>query len=149
MSVEFVDTNVLVYAHDVTAGEKRQVATSLLARLARTRSGRLSVQVLTEFYVTVTRKVPHPLSPELAAEIVSELAVWPVFSPEAVDVIEAIRLAQRYGVSLWDALIVRAAVVQEASVLWSEDLSDGQEYEGVVVRNPFRPKAQVKVPPRE
>lgn len=137
MSGEFVDTNVFVYAHDTSAGEKRRVAAELVTRLANEQRGLVSVQVLMELYVSMTRKLGRPLSPELAAEIVVDLSTWATFAPVASDIIEAIRIGRRYQISFWDALIIHAAKSQDASVIWSEDLNEGQHYEGVPVRNPF------------
>ena len=137
MSGEFVDTNVLVYAHDSTAGAKREKAADMLLRLSRERVGLVSVQVLLEFYVTVTRKVSRPLPHDEALAIVSDLATWRVFAPGAVDAMEGMRIAERYRISPWDAMIVRAASEMGASVAWSEDLAHGRTYEGVPVRDPF------------
>ncbi len=137
VELEFVDTNVLVYAHDRSAGEKRAAAAALIDRLLDEHGGCLSVQVLTELAVTLTRKLPDPLSPEETAEIVGDFATWTVFAPGAGDVLDAIALSRRYQISLWDALILHAAGSLDASVLWSEDLSHGQRYGEVEVRNPF------------
>jgi len=137
MSGEFVDTNVLVYAHDSTAGRKRDLAKEIVLRLSRERTCMISVQVLVEFYVTVTRKVARPLRHDEALAILSDLATWTVFAPSAIDAIEGMRIAERYRISPWDAMIVRAAAEQGASVIWSEDLAHGRSYEGVPVRNPF------------
>ena len=138
MKGEFLDTNVLVYAHDATAGEKRRRAAELVIRLGREQRGFLSVQVLTEFLVTVTRKIPHPLSLEAAAQLVDDFATWEVFRPCAQDVGQAARIADRYDISPWDALIIHAAAQMNAGIVWTEDLNHGQTYEGVVVKNPFR-----------
>jgi predicted nucleic acid-binding protein len=137
MSGEFVDTNILVYAHDTSAGDKRRLASDLVVRVARARSGMLSIQVLVELLVTVTRKIPHPLLMAEAIEIVDDLSTWKVHEPRAGDVTAAARIAVRYGISVWDAMIVHAAAELGASVLWSEDLSHGQLYEGVQVQSPF------------
>ncbi|HEY3356807.1 MAG TPA: PIN domain-containing protein [Polyangia bacterium] len=137
MSGEFLDTNVLIYAHDSTAGAKREVAVDLITRLAEGRKGLLSVQVLMEFYVNVTRKIPKPLAATRASEIIADFAAWPVFSPRVPDLLEAIHIAGRHRIGFWDALIVRAALGLGADVIWSEDLADGQRYQGVTVRNPF------------
>ena len=137
MSGEFLDTNVLVYAHDTSAGEKRRQALELVKRLAAGQDGLLSVQVLMEFYVTVTRKLGSPLSTDHAADIVADLSTWATFAPVASDILDAIRIGRRYEISFWDALIVHAASSLDASVIWSEDLNAGQHYEGVPVRNPF------------
>jgi len=138
MRGEFLDTNVLVYAHDATAGEKRQKAAELVLSLGREQRGMLSVQVLMEFVVTVTRKIPQLLAPETAAQLADDFATWNVYVPGAEDVGRATRLAARYDISLWDALIIHAAAEMGAEVLWTEDLNHGQTYEGVVVKNPFR-----------
>ena len=138
MSGEFVDTNILVYAHDKTAGEKRKIASDLLLRLFDDEVGLMSVQVLMEFFITVTRKIEKPLSVSKAVDIVWDMTTWNCFSPSPVDVIEAIRILGKYRINFWDAMIVRAAASQNASVLWTEDLNEGQKYEGVIVRNPFK-----------
>ena len=135
--VEFCDTNVLVYAYDATAGEKRQIAKDLLVRLWDAHRGAISVQVLQEFYVTLTRKVAQPLTPAAGREIVSDLASWRIAEPERKDVLDAIDASVRWGVSFWDAMILVAAAKCGASIVWSEDLADGQTYGEVVVRNPF------------
>ena len=92
---QFVDTNVLVYAHDVTAGDKHSRARALVAELWDTREGCLSVQVLQEFFVTVTRKIPRPLEASATAQIIDDLAHWHVHAPAAGDVLAAIDIHQR------------------------------------------------------
>lgn len=138
MSAEFVDTKILVYAHDASAGEKRRRAVELVLRLGRSGAGCLSVQVLMELTATVTKKIARPLAPSAAAEITGDLSTWDVHEPRAADVGAALRIADRYGLSIWDAMIVHAAVCMKAKVLWTEDLSHGQIYAGVPARNPFR-----------
>ena len=141
MSVEagpqFVDTNVLVYAYDRSAGAKRELARELLQGLWAEENGRLSIQVLQEFYVTVTRKLDRPLAQAEAALIVGDLGHWPVHSPRVADVLNAIRLQERFQLSFWHAMIVASAQQLGCSLLWSEDLNDGQRYGEVEVRNPF------------
>ena len=134
---QFVDTNVLVYAHDVTAGAKHTRARALVEELWDTRQGCLSVQVLQEFFVTTTRKIPRPLEAPAAAQIIADLAHWHVHAPAAGDVLGAIDTHQRTGASFWDAMILRSAKELGCQVLHSEDLNAGQDYEGVEVRNPF------------
>jgi len=134
---QFVDTNVLVYAHDLTAGEKHRRARALVEELWDTRVGCLSVQVLQEFFVVVTRKIPAPLGAEAAARIVDDLAHWHVHAPGTGDVLAAIDIHQRTGAPFWDAMILRSAKELGCQALHSEDLNPGQEYEGVQVRNPF------------
>ena len=113
----------------------------LLSRLWETRTGVLSVQVLQELFVTLTRKVPQPMPPVQARQLVSDLATWPVFAPAAADVLEAIDGMARWQVSFWDAMLLTAARRAGAHLVWSEDLNHGQQYGGVTVRNPFRAPA--------
>ncbi len=134
---QFVDTNILVYAHDTSAGAKRDRAARLLEELWESRLGCLSVQVLQEFYITITRKVAHPLDSGVAAQIVADLSTWRVHAPEAGDAVDAIEIQRRYGVSFWDAMILQSTVQLGCEVVWSEDLNPGQAYEGVRVVNPF------------
>lgn len=134
---EFVDSNVLVYAEDVSAGAKRTTAVRLLERLWETQTGCVSVQVLQEFFVTVTRKVPKPMAPDLAEERVRDLSRWTVFAPGPADVLAAIGLARQHHLSLWDAMVVESAAQLGCSVLWSEDLQHGRRMRGLEIRNPF------------
>jgi predicted nucleic acid-binding protein len=134
---QFVDTNVLVYAHDVTAGDRHRRALALVAELWETRQGCLSVQVLQEFFVTTTRKIPKPLDAPAAARIIEDLAHWHVHAPAAVDVLAAVDIHQRTGASFRDAMILRSAQELHCQTLHSEDLNSGQEYDGIQVRNPF------------
>lgn len=135
--LQFIDTNVLIYAHDTSAGAKHDRARGLLRDLWENRTGCLSIQVLQEFYVNVTRKISKPMSPEAASQIIADLGVWPVHRPEVTDVLEAIRLGTIQQLSFRDAMILISARRLGCTTLWSEDLSDGQAYEMVKVRNPF------------
>ena len=134
---EFVDTSVLVYAFDASAGAKQAGAQRLVERLWTTGTGCLSVQVLQEFFVIVTRKVAEPLSIDDAASRVREFATWKIFVPTVEDVLAAIALHQQAQLSFWDAMVVEAATQSGCHVLWTEDLNDGQLLRGVRVRNPF------------
>jgi predicted nucleic acid-binding protein len=134
---EFLDTNVLVYAHDASAGDKRRLAIDLLDRVAEQHTAALSVQVLQEFYVTVTHKLPAPL-PSLEAEaIVADLTKLPTHLPSGADVLAAIQLHRKHHLSFWDAMVIRSALRLGCSIVWSEDLASGQAYDGVTVKNPF------------
>ena len=135
---EFVDTNVLVYAHDTTAGTRRAGAIELLDRVIRERTIALSVQVLQEFFVTVTRKLPRPLAAGDAAAIVADLSAVPTHAPDGRDVLAAIEIHRTFDVSFWDAMVLRSASQLHCATLWSEDLASGGTYDGVEVRNPFR-----------
>lgn len=134
---EFVDANILVYALDTSAGDKHTPAAELLARLWETGGGCLSVQVLQEFFVVITRKVPKPLSADEAADRIRDFEAWDVFAPTVEDVLSAIALHTKANLSFWDAMIVEAAAESGCDVLWSEDLSHGQRLRGVHIQNPF------------
>ena len=136
--LQFVDTNVLIYAHDRSAGEKRIRARDLIRELWHSGDGCLSVQVLQEFYVNVTQKVARPLGPDLAARIIADLAAWQIHRPGVQDVLDAIDLQRRQAISFWDAMIVTSAIQLGCQRIWSEDLNPGQAYDGVMVDNPFQ-----------
>ena len=136
-SLQFVDTNILVYAHDRSAGEKYHQARAAIQSLWDSGLGCLSVQVLQEFYVTLTRKVMRPVSPDEARRLVADLSTWRVHSPDAEDVLGAIDLQQRYQLSFWDAMILLSAIRAGAQTVLSEDLNPGQDYDGVRVIDPL------------
>jgi len=133
----FVDTNVLVYARDASEPEKQARARAWMEHLWASRTGRLSWQVLSEFYVTVTRKLPHPLAPVLARAEVMDLAAWHPVAPDRQMVAVAWGLQDRYQLAWWDALVVAAAQVTGCSRLLTEDLQAGQDLDGVTVVDPF------------
>ena len=132
---EFVDTNILIYAFDRSAGDKHRIAVDLMTRLWTERRGSISLQVLQEFYVASTRKLK--LATDEAASQVRRLGLWRVHRPLVDDILAAIELHQRHSVSFWDALILRSAQASQCSVLWSEDLQNGQRWGNLEVRNPF------------
>jgi predicted nucleic acid-binding protein len=136
MPPEFVDTNILIYAHDGGAGAKHRTAEALLARLAREFSGALSTQILAEFYDVATRKLGRPK--EQLAQIVADFGGWTIHRPELADLLGAARLHQRYKVSWWDALVLQSAQALGCETLWTEDLAHGQRYGPVTVLNPFK-----------
>ena len=134
---EFVDTNVLLYGHDVASVEKQRTAMRLLNDLWARQAGCLSLQVLQEFYVSVTGRLRQPLTPTDAAARVASFTEWKLHFPDKSDLVSAIDLHQRLRVSFWDAMILQSARRMGCRILWTEDLSHGQTYEGVTVRNPF------------
>ena len=138
MNKFFVDTNILVYAYDVSEGKKHRIASALIEDLWNTENGVISVQVLQEFFVTVTRKVAQPVTPAVAREWTSRYMSWQVVAADGQAVLNAIDLQSQYQVSFWDAMILQAALRAEASTLLSEDLNHGQQYGAVVVENPLR-----------
>lgn len=133
----FVDTNVLVYAHDVDVGQKHETAQRLLFDLWSNRSGVLSVQVFQEFYVTVTRRLIHPLSAKEARNIIRNYLTWHIEINDSLSVLNASRIEENYKVSFWDALIVAAASKANVSKILTEDLRSGQVIEGILIENPF------------
>jgi len=132
----FVDTNVLIYAHDADAGEKQRVAKAVLRELWSERAGVLSIQVLQEFYVNVTRKIPSPLSKDLARLVVTSYAIWCMETTPA-EVATAFRIEDESQIGFWDALIVSSAAESGASRILSEGLNAGQRIAGVLIENPF------------
>jgi predicted nucleic acid-binding protein len=136
-AVEFIDTNIFVYSVDLDAPRKKETASALVKDIGYRRAGGLSVQVLSEFYCTTTRKLRYPLTSEEAVAIITEFETWAIHSPRFEDVRAAIKLAERYQLNYWDALIIRSAQRLHAAVLWSEDFSHGQRFDSVEVRNPF------------
>jgi predicted nucleic acid-binding protein len=134
----FVDTNVLIYAHDLDAGAKHDRAASIVAELWERENGAISVQVLQEFYVNVTRKIPKPLTPASARGIIRNYLAWHVEPIEATAVILASEIGEKNTLSFWDALIVVSASRAGASRILSEDLNHGQVIEGIRIENPFR-----------
>jgi predicted nucleic acid-binding protein len=137
MSVEFVDTNIFVYAHEGGAGSKHRKAVDLVASLFEEQTGAISVQVLSEFYVTATRKLG--MKSEEAEEALADLRSWTIHRPAHDDVLRACAIHRRLKVSWWDALIINSAQELGCSMLWSEDLAAGRRYGTVTVRNPFAP----------
>ncbi len=135
-ALEFVDTNVLVYAYDRASPLKRERAIALLERLMRGRRLALSLQVLQEFYVVATRKLPEPMPPEVARQVLLDLGRARLHLPSLEDVLQAAELAERHRLSFWDAMVLQSARALGARVVWSEDLNP-QDYGGVRVENPF------------
>ena len=121
---QFVDTNVLIYAHDQSAGAKHERASALLKELWENGNGCLSVQVLQEFYVNVTRKIAKPLDVDTAKRVIADLGQWTVHSPNVEDVVEAIDAQGRFKLSFWDSMIITSAARLGCSIVWSEDLND-------------------------
>jgi len=133
----FVDTNVLVYAEDASAGRKHALARDLLVKLWNDADGVLSVQVLQELYVTLTRKVGKPPSSAKALDIVKEYLSWVVVDNTPKLLVAAASLQQRAQISFWDALVVQAAIDAGCDRLYSEDLNASQRFGSLVVVNPF------------
>jgi predicted nucleic acid-binding protein len=131
----FVDTNVFIYAVDLADPQKQQAAQSWLSGLWKTRRGRLSLQVIHEFYAKVCRK--NPSVRDQARAEARALFAWRPVPMDTVLVEDAWKLQDRYQLSFWDALIVAAAKSITCSALLTEDLQSGQDFDGVLVVNPF------------
>jgi len=143
----FVDSNVLVYARDTRDRAKQARAADWLAMLWRARTGRIGIQVLSEYYVTVTRKLRPGLSADEAWDDVRLLMSW---RPQPLDeqLLEHGRdIERRFRLSWWDSLVVGAAQLQDCSTLLSEGFQNGMEFDTVVVSNPFALKAGESGPP--
>ncbi len=134
-AASFVDTNVLIYADDADAGNKRGVARALLTRIFADRSAVVSVQVLQEYFSAATRRLGLPA--EAVRGRVLALGRLEVVSLVADDVLAAIDLHRLHSLSIWDALIVRAALISGCTILYSEDLQSGRRFENLQVVNPF------------
>ena len=131
----FVDTNILMYAHDKAAGDRHERAKTLVEELWRDRTGVVSTQVLQELAVNLRKRARPPLGSKATREIVSDYLTWQVVVNGGESILEALDLEARYHISFWDALVVQAAQASGAEVLYSEDLSDGQTYGSVRVVN--------------
>jgi predicted nucleic acid-binding protein len=130
----FVDTNVLIYAHDADSGNRQRSVQQLL----RDRTGVLSTQILEEFYATITRKMWRTIPRAKARQLLSGYARWLVEVITPADVVAASELEERYQLSFWDALVVITARKAEVARLVSEDFQHGQTILGVRIENPFR-----------
>ena len=135
----FLDTNVLVYAHDEGAPEKRDRSRQLIFESMRNGSGVISAQVLSEFFVTVTRKAQVPMTADRAKKEIVLLSTMETIDVDSTLVVRAVDMAERWRVSYWDALVLAAAERAGCRTLYSEDLADGQSYGSVTVRNPYPP----------
>ena len=133
----FVDTNILMYAHDSSAGVKHDRARMVVEELWQSRSGVVSTQVLQELCVNLRRKAGRPIDMKAAREIITDYLAWRVRVNTGESILEALDLEKRYRISFWDALIIQAAQASGASVLYSEDLEHGQTYGTVKVVNPL------------
>ncbi len=138
--ISFVDTNVFVYSRDPREERKQRVAAELITQLWRDRTGRTSIQVMSECYATLTRKL-H-LQSDLAWDYISVLKPWNPLSVDLDVMLRAREVERRYRTSWWDATIVAAAQQQNCKILLSEDFQDGMQFDQLVVHNPFNDKVQ-------
>jgi len=137
VELEFVDTNILVYAYDSTAGKKHETAQGLVKQLWKSQCGFISIQVLQELFVSLTRKIDSPLDIDLATQLIRDLSTWQMCVPDKDDVLQAIEICRRYKISFWDAMIIQSAKSGGCKKIWSEDLSEAQTYNQIRIINPF------------
>src|SRR6202795_285089 len=133
----FVDTNILLYAHDRSAGVKHERARQLLERLWTSGEGVLSTQVLQELCINLRRKIARPLPVEEVRRIIQDYLSWEIVVNTPASVLQALEIEVRYKTSFWDALVLQAAESSGAAVLYSEDLAAGQKYGPIQVINPL------------
>jgi len=133
----FLDTNIIVYAHDRSSGKKHRIAMEIMEYLWERKKGVISVQVMQEFYICVTTKILKPIPLKDVRKILEYLLNWDVIINDEHITIKAIDLQEKYQFSFWDSLIVQSVIQSQAGTLFSEDLSDGQVIENVKITNPF------------
>ena len=133
----FLDTNIVVYAHDVSAGHKHEVSRNIMFELWEQRRGVLSTQVLQEFFHVATTKIIHPLNVQTAKEVMEFLLKWNMVVNDGNCVLDAIDIHQKHKYSFWDSLIVASARKGGSVLLLSEDFNDGQMIGELTIKNPF------------
>jgi predicted nucleic acid-binding protein len=133
----FVDTNILIYAHDRSTGLKHERARQLIERLWISGQGVLSTQVLQELCINLRRKIARPLPVEEVRRLIQDYLSWEIVVNTPSSVLAALEIEVRYKTSFWDALVLHAAESSGASVLYSEDLAAGQKYGPIQVINPL------------
>jgi predicted nucleic acid-binding protein len=133
----FIDTNILIYAHDRSTGAKHDRARQLIERLWTSGEGVLSTQVLQELCINLRRKIARPIPVEEVRRLIQDYMSWEIVVNTAESVIQAMEIEVRYKISFWDALVLHAAESAGAAILYSEDLSAGQSYGSIQVVNPL------------
>ena len=136
--LRFVDTNILLYAYDLDAGSKHERAKQLMIELWNEGNGCLSTQVLQDFFVNVTKKIPQPLSTSIAREIMRTYLTWIHVATDGEMAIRASEIADTWQTSFWDGMIIAAAERSGATELLSEDMQSGQRVAGLLITNPLK-----------
>lgn len=134
----FVDTNILVYAHDTSAGTKHEKAKETINQLWTSGTGVLSLQVLQEFHVTLTRKIAKATPLKKSIELIEIYKQWEISPIQATDITKGIEIQKIMGISFWDALIIQAATIADCQRLFSEDFQHGLKTGSLVVENPLK-----------
>jgi len=137
----FIDTNILIYAHDLDAGSKNKISAEIILNLWENRRGIISTQVLQEFYVNVTRKILNPLSKSKVRGIIESYLVWDVELNGIKTILFASEVEERHQLSFWDSLIIASAYNAKADKILTEDMNHGQIIEGILIENPFKIQA--------
>ena len=137
LPLAFIDTNILLYAHDRSAGVKQRHAANLLTRLWDERRGALSPQVLQEFLVNALRKLTTPLALAQARDIVRTYGLWVRHDASVAHILRATEIMDLTGFSFWDSQIIASAEAAGAEILYSEDMQHGQKIAGLSILNPF------------
>ena len=133
----FVDTNILIYAHDIDSGLKHDTAVKVITDLWERANGILSNQVLQEFYIVVTKKMPNPTSLPEARAIIKNYLKWQIEENNSNSILRASEVQEKHNISFWDALIVTAAEQAGAAKILTEDMNSGQTIESILIENPF------------
>jgi len=134
----FIDTNILVYAYDSSAGAKHEAAVTIMSDLWSAGRGVTSMQVLQEFFVNATKKIPKPLDVTTAREVVRDFLKWNPILINGEIIVDAIDLHAIHKYSFWDSLIIASAIESGAGTLLSEDLSDRHKIKNIAIKNPFK-----------
>lgn len=134
----FIDTNILVYAYDVSAGTKHEKAVAIMSDLWNTGHGVTSMQVLQEFFVNATGRIPKPLDVTTAREVVRDLLKWNPVLINGEIIVNAIDIHAAHKYSFWNALIIASAIETGAGTLLTEDLADKHKIKNIVIKNPFK-----------
>lgn len=133
----FLDTNIIIYAYDISAGSKHEIARKIIIDLWESALGIISTQVLQEFFIIVTRKIPKPLDISSAKKIIENLLVWDVIINDGESILDAIDIQTKYNYTFWDSMIIQSAIRGGAELLLTEDLAEGKKVNGVMIKNPF------------
>ena len=136
--MNFIDTNILVYAYDIDEKTKNPIAKEILIDCWENKTGLISTQVLQEFFVTLTGKLSKKLTIKEARELLKDFLSWPIVQITPHDIVGATEFQERYKYSFWDSLIIVVAQKSSADTLYSEDLQDGQKFGDLVIKNPFK-----------
>jgi predicted nucleic acid-binding protein len=133
----FVDTNILVYAHDLSAGMKHQRAKALVEKLWNSGNGVLSTQVMQELCINLRRRTANPPSLDEMRLLLRDYSTWEVVTNTAESILRALDVERRFKISFWDAMILEAAETAGVLTLYSEDFASGQRYGTILVLNPL------------